>query len=160
MARCSACSWRSCWREQPLTIVGDGEQTRDFTFVSDVVDALLTVADSDKTGEIYNVGSGKPVSVNELVRLLGSPPTVQISKRPGEPDCTWADIAKIRREFGWEPKVSFRRRRASHAGEYRLLARRAGVDRIAHCRGTSDWFRFLGTDKDEKGRDRHGIQRR
>src|ERR1700716_1840294 len=78
---------------QPLTIVGDGEQTRDFTFVSDVVDALLTVAQSNKSGEVYNVGSGRPVSVNELVRELGSPATVAIPKRPGEPDCTWADIA-------------------------------------------------------------------
>jgi UDP-glucose 4-epimerase len=58
---------------KPLTIVGDGEQTRDFTFVSDVVDALITVAKSGRVGEIYNVGSGRPVSVNELVRLLGSP---------------------------------------------------------------------------------------
>ncbi len=57
--------------------------------------------------EIYNVGSGNPVSVNELVRLLGSPPTVHIPKRPGEPDCTWADITKIRHELGWQPKVSF-----------------------------------------------------
>src|SRR5205823_8583841 len=74
---------------EPLTIVGDGEQTRDFTFVNDVVDALLTVAASDRAGEIYNVGSGGPVSVNELVRRLGSPPTVHIPKRPGEPDGTW-----------------------------------------------------------------------
>ena len=58
---------------QPLTIVGDGEQTRDFTFVSDVVDAFLTVAGKDKPG-VYNVGSSKPASVNELVRLLGSRP--------------------------------------------------------------------------------------
>src|SRR5206468_982060 len=64
--------------KKPLTIVGDGEQTRDFTFVGDVVDALITAAKSDKVGEIYNVGSGKPVSVNELVRLLGSPSTVHI----------------------------------------------------------------------------------
>src|SRR6516162_10043101 len=91
---------------RPLTIVGDGEQTRDFTFVSDAVDALFTVANSDKVGEIYNVGSGCPVSVNELVRLLGSPVTVHIPKRPGEPDCTWADITKIRNELGWEPKVA------------------------------------------------------
>src|SRR6195256_1021778 len=54
---------------EPLTVVGDGEQTRDFTFVSDAVDALVTVANSEKVGEIYNVGSGRPVSVNELVRL-------------------------------------------------------------------------------------------
>ena len=68
---------------QPLTIVGDGEQTRDFTFVSDVVDALIAVAESDKNGEIYNVGSGHPVSVNELVRLLGSPPSGAYPEAPG-----------------------------------------------------------------------------
>src|ERR1700690_3724727 len=67
---------------QPLTVVGDGEQTRDFTFVSDVVDALRVAAESARSGEIYNVGSGKPVSVNELVHQLGSPPTVYIPKRP------------------------------------------------------------------------------
>src|SRR5216683_7016811 len=92
---------------KPLTIVGDGEQTRDFTYVSDVVDALMRVAASHKSGDTYNVGSGNPVSVNELVRLLGSPPAVHIPKRPGEPDCTWADIAKIQRDLGWQPKVSF-----------------------------------------------------
>jgi UDP-glucose 4-epimerase len=132
---------------KPLTIVGDGEQTRDFTFVSDVIDALLTVAASDKVGEIYNVGSGHPVSVNELVRLLGSPPSIPIPKRPGEPDCTWADITKIRRDLGWEPKVSF-------ADGVRVMLenidywRDAPVwtaSRIAEA--TSDWFRFL--DKQE-----------
>ena len=128
---------------KPLTVVGDGEQTRDFTFVSDVVDALVTVACSDKMGEIYNVGSGQPVSVSELVRQLGSPPTVHIPKRPGEPDCTWADISKIRNELGWEPKVDF-------ADGVRLMRqnieywRDAPVwtpSRIAEA--TSDWFRFL-----------------
>ena len=136
---------------KPLTIVGDGEQTRDFTFVGDVVRALLTVATSDKIGEIYNVGSGKPVSVNELVRLLGSPPTVNIPKRPGEPDCTWADISKIRAELGWEPKVSF-------ADGVRVMRdninywRDAPVwttSRIAEA--TTDWFRFLGKEKGSKG---------
>src|SRR5215470_5101005 len=90
---------------RPLTIVGDGEQTRDFTYVSDAVDALITVANSQKTGEVYNVGSGRPVSVNELVRLLGSPETVNIPKRPGEPDCTWADITKIKGDLDWRSKV-------------------------------------------------------
>ncbi len=132
---------------EPLTIVGDGEQTRDFTFVSDVVDALIAAAESDKIGEIYNVGSGQPASINELVRLLGSPPAVQIPKRPGEPDCTWADISKIRRELGWQPKVSF-------ADGVRVM--RENIDywrdapvwtasRIAEA--TSDWFRFLDTDR-------------
>src|SRR5712675_1145236 len=90
----------------PLTIVGDGTQTRDFTFVSDAVEALLAAAEAGQRGAVFNVGSGKPTSVNDLVRLLGSPPTVHIPKRPGEPDCTWADITKIGTELGWKPRVS------------------------------------------------------
>jgi UDP-glucose 4-epimerase len=130
--------------KQPLTIVGDGEQTRDFTFVSDAVDALLTVANSDAVGEIYNVGSGRPVSVNELVRLLGSPPTVNIPKRPGEPDCTWADITKIRRELAWEPKVSIADGvRAMLANiDYWRDAPVWTASSIAEA--TADWFRYLG----------------
>jgi UDP-glucose 4-epimerase len=92
---------------KPLTIVGDGTQRRDFTFVSDVVDALLVLADSKKVGENYNIGSGQPASINELVRLLGSPPAVYIPKRPGEPDCTWADVTKVTNGLGWTPKIAF-----------------------------------------------------
>ncbi|HLH87354.1 MAG TPA: SDR family oxidoreductase [Xanthobacteraceae bacterium] len=128
---------------KPLTVVGDGEQTRDFTFVSDVVDALVTVARSDKIGEAYNVGSGQPASVNELIRLLGSPPTVAIPKRPGEPDCTWADTAKIRAHLGWNPKVSFAegvrvmRENIDQWGDAPVWT----AERIAAA--TADWFRCL-----------------
>src|SRR5215470_12642828 len=94
---------------KPLTVVGDGEQTRDFTFVSDVVAALITAADSDKIGVAYNVGSGRPVSVNRLVELLGARETVHIPKRPGEPDCTLADTSKINAQVGWTPRVPFAR---------------------------------------------------
>ena len=133
---------------KPLTIVGDGTQTRDFTFVSDVVDALITAAESDKTCEIYNIGSGQPVSVNELVRLLGSPPSVHIPKRPGEPDCTWADISKIRRDLGWEPKVGFDEgvRVMRENIDYWRDAPVWTASRIAEA--TSDWFRFLGKEGD------------
>ena len=92
---------------KPLTIVGDGTQTRDFTFVTDAVDALITAADSDKSGNILNVGSRNTYSVNRLVELLGANSVVHIPKRPGEPDCTWADVAKIERVLGWRAKVSF-----------------------------------------------------
>jgi UDP-glucose 4-epimerase len=129
---------------EPLTIVGDGEQTRDFTFVSDVVDALLAVAESNKAGRIYNVGSGRPVSVNELVKELGSPPMVHLPKRPGEPDCTWADIAKIRSEIGWEPKVPF-------GTGVRIMLENIDYWRDAPVWtkssievATKDWFKFLG----------------
>ena len=88
----------------PYTVVGDGTQTRDFTYVTDVAAALVRAADSGVTGEVFNVGSGRTCSVNRLVELLGGP-AVHIPKRPGEPDCTFADIAKIRRVLGWEPAV-------------------------------------------------------
>jgi len=93
---------------QPLTVVGDGTQTRDFTFVTDVVDALVTAARSDVCGEVFNVGSANTYSVNRLADLLGGE-AVHIPKRPGEPDCTFADIGKIKRTLGWTPKVSFER---------------------------------------------------
>lgn len=131
---------------QPLTIVGDGEQTRDFTYVSDAVDALLTVAESDCVGEAFNVGSGKPVSVNELIRLLGSPPTVHIPRRPGEPDCTWADITKIRERLGWAPKI------AIAEGIKSILAdidhwRDAPVWTVSSiAEATADWFRYLAPE--------------
>lgn len=91
---------------QPYTIVGDGTQRRDFVFVTDLVRAFLIAAESDRTGEIYNVGAGDPQAVNRLVELLEGE-AVFIPKRPGEPECTWADISKIRTELGWEPTVSF-----------------------------------------------------
>lgn len=91
---------------KPLTVVGDGEQTRDFTYVSDVVDAFIAAANSKAHGEIFNVGSGGTYSVNRLAMLLGGK-SIRIPKRPGEPDCTYADIEKIKRELGWEPKISF-----------------------------------------------------
>ena len=91
---------------EPFTVVGDGTQTRDFTFVSDVVSAFVTAAESDVAGETFNVGSGNTYSVNRIVELLGGD-AVHIPKRPGEPDCTFADIAKIRRILGWQPAVAF-----------------------------------------------------
>ncbi len=90
---------------QPLTVVGDGKQTRDFTYVSDVVSALIRAAESTRSG-IYNVGSGCPISVNKLVELLGAPKIVHIPKRPGEPECTHADITAFCRDFDWRPQVT------------------------------------------------------
>jgi UDP-glucose 4-epimerase len=91
---------------KPLTVVGDGTQTRDFTYVTDVVDAFITSINSPKNNEIFNIGSGGTYSINQLARYLGGE-TVNIPKRPGEPDCTFADISKIERMLGWSPKVSF-----------------------------------------------------
>lgn len=90
----------------PVTIVGDGTQTRDFTFVTDVASAFLAAANSSVTGQIFNVGSGGHYSVNHLVDLLGCERSY-IPKRPGEPDCTFADTSRIREALGWAPQVAF-----------------------------------------------------
>lgn len=129
---------------KPLTIVGDGTQTRDFTFVSDAVDSILAVAASDKCGTSYNIGSNQPVSVNRLVELLGAKETVHIPKRPGEPDCTWANTAKIRRELGWEPKIPFEQGVAEMLKnmDYWRDAPVWTTESIAQA--TRDWFKYLG----------------
>lgn len=90
--------------EKPITIVGDGEQRRDFIHVSDVVNAFILAANSNSSG-IYNVGSGNPTSINTIADLLGAKERIHIPKRPGEPDITCADITRIKRDLKWEPKV-------------------------------------------------------
>ena len=91
---------------KPFTVVGDGTQSRDFLYVTDIADAFLRAAKSDKSGEIWNLGAGNPQSVNKLVELLGGP-VVWLPKRPGEPDCTYADISKISKDLAWRPNVAF-----------------------------------------------------
>lgn len=129
---------------KPLTIVGDGNQTRDFTYVSDVVDALATAAASTLSNTVLNVGSGKPVSVNRLVELLGAKETVHLPKRPGEPDCTFADMTRIRSALGWQPKVSIEegvKRMLQHI-DYWRDAPVWTPDKIKDA--TADWFKYLG----------------
>ncbi len=92
---------------KPFTVVGDGEQTRDYAFVTDVAEAFVLAAESDLRGEVLNVGSGKDYRVNRIVELLGVKEIVHIPKRPGEPDKTLADITKIKEKLGWQPKTSF-----------------------------------------------------
>lgn len=91
--------------QKPYTVVGSGNQTRDFVFVKDVARAFLAAAESDVALDVFNVGAGETQSVNRIVELLGGP-FVHIPKRPGEPDCTLADISKIKKELCWQPTVS------------------------------------------------------
>lgn len=128
---------------KPFTVVGTGEQTRDFTYVTDVADAFYTAAVSDVANETYNVGSGGTYSVNRLCELLGGE-IVHIPKRPGEPDCTFADTRKIEKALGWKAKVSL------EEGVAKILEqidywREAPVwtpDTIHTA--TKDWFQYLG----------------
>lgn len=94
--------------DKPLTIFGDGEQTRGFCFVGDVVEATIRAGDSEKLrgGEVINIGSEKSHSVNYLAELIGGEKQY-LPPRPGDALQTKADITKARNLLGWVPKVSF-----------------------------------------------------
>lgn len=131
---------------KPFTVVGTGEQTRDFTYVTDIVDAFYTAALSDVSGERFNVGSEHTYSVNRLVELLGGTEetVVHIPKRPGEPDCTWADTTKISTMLNWHPKVSLEEG-VEHILENIDYWKKAPVWTPESIKeATADWFRFLG----------------
>ena len=89
----------------PLTIVGDGNQTRDFIHVSDLVNALIKLAEKGKNLEAYNIASGKETSVNTVANLIGGK-KIQIPERPGEPKRSLGDIKKIKSELNWSPKTT------------------------------------------------------
>jgi UDP-glucose 4-epimerase len=93
-------------RGDPLTVHGDGSQRRDFIHVSDVVEANLAACDSDVAGTVMNVGSGTNISIQEIADMI-SPDQVRLPRRKGDAEVTLADISRIRRLLGWEPKVSF-----------------------------------------------------
>lgn len=90
---------------QPLTIVGDGTQTRDFTHVNDVVRANILAMESDKVGqgEVVNIGSGKNYSINQIARLFVGPEGIQHIEPRIEPHDTLADFTKAKGLLGWEP---------------------------------------------------------
>ena len=128
----------------PFTVVGDGTQRRDFLYVSDVAEAFLRAAESADAGRIYNLGAGDPQTVNRLVELLEGD-FVYIPKRPGEPDCTWADITRITQERGWRPKISFEEgvQRILDNIEYWRDAPLWDSDSIAEA--TRPWFESLAS---------------
>jgi len=131
---------------RPYTVVGDGSQTRDFTYVTDVAHAFLAAAETPRVGRVYNLGAGKPQSVNRLVELLGGE-KIRIPKRPGEPDCTWADISRITSELDWRPQVSF------EEGVGKILAdidywRSAPLwDPDSIDKATKTWFQYLSPER-------------
>lgn len=129
---------------KPFTLVGDGTQKRDFLYVTDCVDAFVRAAAADRAGEIYNVGSDAPQTINYLIELLGGGEIVHLPKRPGEPDLVYLDTAKIKRHLNWKPLVSFEKgieQVLAHKGHWR----QAPVwTRESIAEATQDWFKYLG----------------
>jgi UDP-glucose 4-epimerase len=130
----------------PFTVVGDGTQRRDFVYASDVAEAFLLAAQTAMTGQVWNLGSGNPQSINRLVDLLGGP-VVPVPKRPGEPDVTWADVSKIRRELGWRPRVPFEDGVARMLADIERWHDAPLWDPESIARATKTWFEYLGSEQ-------------
>jgi len=128
---------------KPYTVVGDGTQSRDFVFVSDVARAFLLAAQSDVRGQILNVGAGKPNSINSLVSLLGGP-VQNIPKRPGEPDVTFADTAKITKALDWHPTIDFEEGVAIMLSHSDMWKNAPVWDESSIAEATKEWFDHLG----------------
>ncbi len=104
-------------RAEPITIFGDGEQTRDFVFIDDIIDGWVGALENPQatSGRIINLGSGRPHSINELAAKVlaahgigqGEYDVSHAPKRPGEQRRVQADIRLARATFGWQPKTSF-----------------------------------------------------
>jgi nucleoside-diphosphate-sugar epimerase len=89
----------------PLIIHGEGSQRRDFVHVRDVVRANILAYESERRGEIYNVGSGGNISVKELADMI-SPDQRHEARRGGDAEATLADISRIRAHLGWQPEIA------------------------------------------------------
>ena len=127
---------------KPFTVVGDGEQTRDFTYVSDVVDALIKSFNSKIKNQIINIGSGKTESINEIVKNLKGT-TVSIPKRPGEPSCTWADISKAKKLIKWKPKINLKKGIKIILKNISYWDKAPVWDPKSISIATKEWFKFL-----------------
>ncbi len=128
--------------ETPFTVVGDGTQTRDFTYVTDVANAFIKAAESEIQNEVFNVGSGGTYSINQLVDFLGGD-VVYIPKRPGEPDCTFADTRKIKKMLGWSPQVSFVQGVAKVVENIECWREAPVWTPETIEKATRDWFKYL-----------------
>ena len=128
--------------KKPFTIVGNGKQTRDFINVKDVARAFELASFSNKKNKIYNVGTGKPRSINYLTKLLGGK-NVMIPKRPGEPDVSQADINKIKHDLKWHPRISFENGVKELLKNINFWNKAPLWNKTKIKKATSEWFKYL-----------------
>lgn len=130
--------------DKPITVVGDGTQTRDFTYISDVCEAFVLAANSDQSGQIFNIGSGGTYSVNEIADFLGAKDRVYIPKRPGEPGITYASIHKAQAVLGYQPQVTIRAGCEIMKGLVPSFKDAPLWTPETIAETTGDWFKYLG----------------
>ena len=96
--------------KKPLTVVGDGNQSRDFTFIDDVVNAFIkaTKIKNRKNFDFFNIGYGKPIKVNKIVKLLNPISVINIPRRKGEPKITHSNNKKFIKKTNWQPKTNIK----------------------------------------------------
>ena len=128
---------------KPLTVVGDGNQSRDFIYATDVAKAFVAAAITNKVGEIYNLGYGKPRKIKELTSLLSNE-IIRIPERPGEPSCTWADITKITNDLDWKPEVTLEEGVSKLIENISYWKDAPLWDEDSISKATQVWFEFLG----------------
>jgi UDP-glucose 4-epimerase len=108
---------------EPIEVYGDGEQTREFTYVSDAVEGTIKAATSDVVGMVFNLGGGSRVTLNKVLATLEEISKVEVRRQqlpsaPGDPRHTGASINLARERLGWEPRVSLRDGLAKQWGWY------------------------------------------
>jgi nucleoside-diphosphate-sugar epimerase len=114
---------RATLLDQPITVYGDGEQTRDFTFVHDAVAANIAAAARGVPGRVYNIGGGSRVSINDVLRMIGKvagrhPRIIVDPAQKGDMRHTYADTSLARADLGYAPTVGLEE---GLAAEYRWL---------------------------------------
>ncbi len=127
---------------KPLTVVGNGEQKRDFTYVSDIVDVFYKCLFYNGKINIFNVGTGKPVSVNKIVKILKCK-KIKIPKRPGEPDITHANINLVKKELNWRPKISIEKGVSLILKEIDYWKKAPLWTPNKIKKATVDWFKYI-----------------
>jgi len=128
---------------KPLTITGNGNQTRDFIHVDDLVRGIIKAALSKKAGKIYNIGSGKEVKVNKIAKLI-SDKKIYIPKRPGEANRSLADISKIKKDLKWQPKIKIEEGVKSLLNKIHYWKDAPIWTPKSIKKETKNWFKFLG----------------
>jgi UDP-glucose 4-epimerase len=127
---------------KPLTVVGNGKQTRDFVYVKDVVEAFIKASKVKKNFEIINIGSGKEVSVNYIANLI-SDKKIHIPKRPGEPDRSLADIKKAKKLLKWNPTVNIEEGVRIMLKNIHYWRDAPLWDKRSISKATKVWFKYL-----------------
>lgn len=141
---------------RPLTVVGDGSQSRDFVYATDVAKAFIAAAKTEKVGEIYNLGFGEPRKISDLTKMLSSE-IVSIPERPGEPKCTWADISKISMDLDWKPQVTLEEGVKELLSQISYWSDAPLWDASSIEGATKSWFEYLGSGTSSQERQKNEI---